>query len=254
MPFADLPGRILFYAPAGDGPGAPAVLIHGAGGSHLDWPPALRRLPGRAVYALDLPGHGRSPGPAHVAISSSRDDLLAFLAALKLPPAVLIGHSLGAAVALEAALAAPAAVAGLVLIGAGPRLPVPPALLASVASAPERAIDLFVELAYGPGLPQPMREIGRARLGQVAPADLQADLVACSNFDVSQRLGEISAPAFIIAGGADRLAPAEGARRLLAELPDAEMLLLEGAGHLMTFERTAEVMAGVNGFLERRKL
>ena len=65
MPTAITPQGALYYA--GHVPTTvsypPLVLVHGAGGSHLDWPPDLRRLAGMRVIALDLPGHGRSPGP-----------------------------------------------------------------------------------------------------------------------------------------------------------------------------------------------
>jgi pimeloyl-ACP methyl ester carboxylesterase len=48
----------------------PLVLLHGAGGSYLQWPPDLRRLPTREVYALDLPGHGKSEGPVCTSLST----------------------------------------------------------------------------------------------------------------------------------------------------------------------------------------
>src|SRR5512143_1017737 len=81
----------------------PIILIHGAGGNHLYWPPELRRLPNERVIAVDLPGHGKSQGVGHHTIEGYADGILAFMKALKLASAVLVGHSMGGGVALQAA-------------------------------------------------------------------------------------------------------------------------------------------------------
>ncbi len=96
----------------------PLVLIHGAGGTRLHWPPSLRRLPGAEVYALDLPGHGEAPGSGQSTISGYRRAVVDWMQALDLPPAVVIGHSMGGALALALALDAPPRVAGIVLFRA----------------------------------------------------------------------------------------------------------------------------------------
>jgi len=77
----------------------PLVLVHGAGGDHLHWPPQLRRLAGCEVYALDLPGHGHSPGAGRNTITAYAQVLNAFADTLALPPFVLAGHSMGGAIA-----------------------------------------------------------------------------------------------------------------------------------------------------------
>ena len=130
MPFARSPhaGR-LHYSERGEArPGRlPVLLIHGAGASSAIWMMVLARLGrlARAV-AVDLPGHGPSPrgdGDA-VSIAGYRDATGTLAATLCLGRSVLVGHSMGALVAIEAALAWPDKVAGLVLCAAAPRLPV----------------------------------------------------------------------------------------------------------------------------------
>src|SRR5512140_3865565 len=100
----------------------PVILIHGAGGHHLYWPAQVRRLHGERVFALDLPGHGKSAGVGHHSVQDYSAEVLAFMDAMKFSRAVLVGHSMGGAVALQAALDAPERMLGLGLLGSAARL------------------------------------------------------------------------------------------------------------------------------------
>jgi len=81
MPFAQIGEQALFYTVSRRG-GPALILIHGAGGSHLHWPAALRRMPGATVYAVDLPGHGRSEGPGRERIEDYVADIVRFMDAV----------------------------------------------------------------------------------------------------------------------------------------------------------------------------
>ena len=113
---------------------APVVLIHGAGGSCFSWPVDMRRLAGQRVIALDLPGHGKSRGVAQQSIPVYADQVHAFLSRLGLPETVLVGHSLGGAIALTVALKYPRQVAGLGLISTGAYLGVDGSLLQELSN------------------------------------------------------------------------------------------------------------------------
>lgn len=242
--------RRYFYACAGmRTPYPPAVLIHGAGGSHLDWPSALRRLPHRLTYAIDLPGHGHSAPPGRDSIEAYREWLCTLLDELALPPAVFIGHSMGSAIALDLALHAPTRVAGVVLIGAGARLEVAPAILERLLTHPIETIELFMELAYGPSASEEMKRIGRERLSRVQPAVLYGDFMACQKFDRTSRLHEVHVPALIIGGSEDRITPAKQAMYLHEHMPHSQLALMEGAGHMVPIERTDEVVNAIVRFL-----
>lgn len=111
------PGEKLFHLRAGAGE-PPFVFVHGFACSHVDWVPQIEHFSQRhTVLACDLRGHGASPGnPADCSIESYGADIAALLARLKLPPAVLVGHSMGCRVVLQVALEAAERVAGVVLV------------------------------------------------------------------------------------------------------------------------------------------
>jgi pimeloyl-ACP methyl ester carboxylesterase len=104
--------RVGGPTPATDAP--PVVLVHGYGVSSSYLVPLAHALaPSHRVYVPDLPGHGRSPhAPAPLDVPALADALLAALTALDVQRAVLVGNSLGCAIAVEAAVRAPARVAG----------------------------------------------------------------------------------------------------------------------------------------------
>jgi pimeloyl-ACP methyl ester carboxylesterase len=111
-------GLSLRYLVAGEGP--PLVLLHGAGDNSLDWRwvlPALART--HHVYALDLPGSPESARPvADYSPAFFERSLAAFLDALGIERATLVGNSLGGTVALRLALSEPSRVEALVLVSA----------------------------------------------------------------------------------------------------------------------------------------
>ena len=117
MAYLTLPGTRLSYERAGDG-NPPLVFVHGIACAHDDWRAQLNSFrTGRCMVACDLRGHGASTGdPAQCDIETYGADVCALLRALDLPPAVLIGHSAGCRVVLQAYAAAPPRVASLVLV------------------------------------------------------------------------------------------------------------------------------------------
>jgi pimeloyl-ACP methyl ester carboxylesterase len=252
MPYATVNERRLFYAQArSQAPNAPTlVLIHGAGGSHLHWPPELRRLPGATVYALDLPGHHRSDGPGCDAITDYVSALLGFLDATHTSSAVLVGHSMGGAISQVTALTHPERVAGLVLVGTGGRLRVAPAILEGALSDFEGAVDLVTRFAWAKDAPEELVRLGRQALAETAPQVLHGDFLACDNFDVMARLGEIRAPTLVVAGTRDLLTPHKYGAYLAGHIPGARLVTVEGGGHMMALEQPGVVAGAVAEFVQ----
>ncbi len=251
MAYATIAGERIFYTlHRGDPEGRRnLVCVHGAGGSHLHWPPELRRLAGVNVYALDLPGHGRSEGQGRSSIAAYRDFLVAFLDALGLDRAVLAGHSMGGAIALDLALHHPSRLAGLILVGSGARLRVAPAILEGILADFEAAVDLICDWAYGPHAPEQLKRLGREQMARTPPAVLHGDFAACDAFDVMERLGEVRCPTLVICGTADRLTPPKYSTYFRDHIAGAELVLVEGAGHMVMLERPEAVCQAIGDFI-----
>jgi pimeloyl-ACP methyl ester carboxylesterase len=251
MPHAELDSGKLFYARSrGGGPDAPTlVLIHGAGGSHLHWPAELRRLPEATVYALDLPGHGRSDGPGRDSVAGYVAALIGFLDATGTQRAVLVGHSMGGAVSQLTALTHPRRVAGLVLVGTGARLRVAPAILDGILDDFDASIDLVTRFAWARDAPGELIDRGREMMAGTAPEVIHGDFAACDAFDVMQRLGEIDAPTLVITGTADLLTPHKYGVFLAEHIRDARLVTVEGGGHMMALEQPAPVARAVAEFI-----
>ena len=251
MPYAELDTGRLFYAQSrGRGPDTPTlVLIHGAGGSHLHWPAELRRLPGATVYALDLPGHGRSDGPGCDSVAAYVTALIGFLDATGTDRAVLVGHSMGGAISQLTVLTHPQRVAGLVLVGTGARLRVAPAILDGILKDFDAAIDLVTRFAWAKDAPQELTRRGREMMAGTPPEVIHGDFAACDAFDVLQRLGEIDAPTLVVTGTADLLTPHKYGVFLAEHIPNARLVTVEAGGHMMALEQPIPVARAVADFI-----
>jgi pimeloyl-ACP methyl ester carboxylesterase len=251
MPYVTVAGERTFYALYQSDVWCKCnlVLVHGAGGSHLDWPAPLRRLRGANVYDLDLPGHSRSEGTGRSSIAAYRDFFLAFLDALGLERAVVVGHSMGGAIVLDLALHYPDRLAGLILVGSGARLRVAPAILTGILSDFEATIDLVCDYAFGPSTTEQLKRLGRQRLLQTPPQVIHGDYAACDAFDVMEQLGEVCCPTLVICGTADRLTPPKYSVYLRDHIPGAELVLVDGAGHMAMLEKPEVVARAVSEFI-----
>ena len=243
--------RELFYTLSRGPADVPTlVLVHGAGGSRLHWPAELRRLPGATVYTLDLPGHGRSEGDGYDVINDYANVVATFLQTAGIERAIFVGHSMGGAIAQTLALDLADRVAGLVLVATGARLRVASAILEGIHSDFERSVELITRFAWSPDAPPTLTQLGRQSLLETNPDVLLGDFMACNRFDVMERLGEIEIPTLIIVGSADQLTPVKYARFLVEHIPDARLVVIEDAGHMVMLELPTEVEKAVQEFLK----
>jgi pimeloyl-ACP methyl ester carboxylesterase len=228
------------------------ILIHGAGGSSLYWPPEIRRLPGRRVMAIDLPGHGASSGGAEETIEAYAERVKEFLDRLQIDQAVLCGHSMGSAVVQRLSLDHAERVAGLVLVGGGAKLQVNPQLIED-CSRPEtfpQALVQILEWSFSPQADRKLVELAGARMEEVSPAVLLADFAACNAFNILDEVEEIEQPALIICGGDDQMTPVKFSSYLAENIKDSKLEVIPGAGHMVMLEKAQVVAELMVNFLD----
>lgn len=232
---------------------APVILLHGAGGNCLYWPPAIRRLQGIRIYAPDLPGHGKSPGIGRQSIPDYAASLLDFLHELTISKAIIVGHSMGSAIALHLAIHRPKHVLGLVLIGAGARLRVAPELLDNSASSATfpMALKYIEQNAYSGRADPRVRDLAMKQMAVVRPTVLRGDFLACNAFDEFGAINRVRAPALVICGKEDRFTPLRYAEYLANTMKNARLLRVENAGHMVMLEKPDIVSHALADFIGR---
>ncbi len=240
MPTIALTNQTIYYAARGQH-GAPLVLIHGAGDNHLLWNGTLAALADTARgYALDLPGHGRSRGGRCETIAEYANALREFLDALALERAILVGVSMGGAIAQMTALEFPERVLGLGLIGTGAKLRVAPQFLEGIRNDFENTVRALAANFYAPHAADALPAASAATLTAAGAPTLYADFAACDAFDVRARLGEIHAPTLVVCGSADAMTPPRYAEFLAQHIAGAELHIVANAGHLVMREQPTE--------------
>lgn len=235
----------IFYLQKGGGKPS-LLLLHGAGGTHRHWGEQLQALRGATVLALDLPGHGRSTGRGRQTIGEYANLVAEFMAPFESP--IIVGHSMGGAIALELALRYRDRLGGLVLVGTGARLRVMPTFLEGLREEFESTVDLIWRYAYGPSASEEMIRLGQEEMLAIGPEVLRGDLLACDRFDVMDRLDEIRLPTLVICGEEDRMTPLKYSRFLVDHIPGARLVTIPEAGHMVMLEKPQETTEAIAAF------
>ena len=281
-------GPTLHYVDHGrSGAGPTIVLVHGLGGSHLNWDLLAPKLTGHGhVLAPDLPGFGLSAPRGRAATVRANVDVLAgFVRATSDAPVVLVGNSMGGLIAVLLAARMPQLVRGLVLLD--PALPAPGRVTRSPA-------DAALLAAYAlPGVGERLRRTRRERIGAMAtvhdtfrlggvdPAALPADLVERHVAIVERQAGttgadraflsasrslagvltravgyraamaSIRVPVLLLHGDRDRLVPVAAARATARRHPQWRYVELPGVGHLPQLQAPDDAARHLTDWLAR---
>lgn len=230
----------------------PVILIHGAGSNHLCWSAELRRMPGMHTIALDLPGHGKSPGAGFHDLAAYSRSVFEFISASGWYRVFLIGHSMGGAIAMQFALDHPDLVPALCLISSAASFSIKPALIDSFRS-PQTAELGQQELRR---LITPLK--GQKRWFQSStnfwdarPSLLYSDFLACSTIDLRSKLTQISAPTLILAGTDDPLVPFSAASFMASRIPNAELIPFYQNGHMLMLEEPQSTSLKIQEFIKK---
>ncbi|PWC32590.1 alpha/beta hydrolase [Azospirillum sp. TSO35-2] len=244
------------------------VLIHGAGMDHSVWSLQSRYLAhhGRSVLAVDLPGHGRSGGAPLDSIAAMADWVAALLDAAGLERAALIGHSMGALVALDTAARHGSRVEAVALLGVAERMPVHPDLLAAARDGDPSAIEMVIGWGHGPrghgggqggGCPTPGLALipgGRRLMAAVKPGVLGVDLAACNDYgNGADAARALACPALFLLGALDKMTPAKAGRALAARAASAQVVVVPQTGHMVMTEAPDATLDALAAFLSLRR-
>jgi pimeloyl-ACP methyl ester carboxylesterase len=261
MPEVTANGIRIHYEDEGKGP--PLVLVSGLsyGAWTWRWVAPLLAVAHRVICPDNrgVDGSEKPPGPYTTAMMAQ--DLLGLLDALQLPPCGLVGLSLGGFIAQEAVLARPDRFERLVLMATnfGGKKALPPTPLALEAmtnreggarAIAERGLKVNVSAGFAEKHPDRAEEYFRYRdpVGMTADS-YRAQLLAGATHDAEARVSGLKLPVLILQGDQDLVVPPGNAELLKARIPQAEVRMVEGAGHLLPMERPEEVAEAMRYFL-----
>lgn len=233
-----------------------AMFIHGAQNDHSVWALQTRYFAhhGWNVLAVDLPGHGRSKGPAMSTVQEMAGWVLAVLDAAGAGQALMVGHSMGSLIALEASHQAPERVSALAMLGTTYPMKVSDALLETARNNEQGAIDMVnifshSTMAHKPSCPGPgFSVIGGARrlmqrMSAINPAQLfYTDFFACNAYANGEAAAlALRCPALFIFGSKDMMTPPRSAKLLTSSIAHGKVVQVD-AGHSLMAEQPDAVL------------
>ncbi len=249
-------GRIVFATTGGTpfDPTKPAVIfLHGAGFDRTAWRLQTRWFAhhGRSVLAVDFPAHGWSEGPALTSVAAMADWTARLIEAAGLKQAALVGHSMGALVALDCAARHSDKVRALGLCGVAAEMPVHPEMLDSAEANTLKVRELMTFWGIGnalhkggmlsPGLW--LRQESLAVLSGNEPGVIHTDLAACNAYkEAPARAAAVTCPTVLVLGDGDLMTPAAKAKPLAAAIAGSKTVVIPQCGHFMMVERPDETL------------
>lgn len=216
------------------------VLVHGLSVSSGYMVPTAEQLaPYFHVYAPDLPGFGKSAKPSHsLSVSELADALVAWMQAMELPPAILLGNSLGCQVIVHSALRYPEYITHAVLVG--------PTMDPNARTLHQAALRLLLDVRGEPlsYLPVLLREYLVAGL----PRTIRTLQYACAD-RMEEHLPQVQVPTLIVRGSRDPIVSQGWAEEVTRLLPNSQMVVMPGVGHAVNFNAPRQLVQSMRSFL-----
>lgn len=234
-----------------EGEGPTLCCVHGSGGSRAVWKAQRARLD-VPVAALDLAGHGDSPDVDLTAEQATLETYVrdTLVVARTVDADILVGNSLGGAVVLSTLLDHDLNIDGAILVGSGAKLGVADPLRSWLKDDWPRAVEFLHgtdRLFHDP--PAELRRLSIQGMRAVGRSVTRRDFLICHEFDVRDRLSEITVPVLALTGVHDTLTPPRFHAYLSANCPTARGALVPDAAHLSMLERPVRVNRLVTEFL-----
>ncbi|MFC2022318.1 alpha/beta fold hydrolase [Chloroflexota bacterium] len=198
--------------------------------------------------AIALPGHPDGE-PCH-SVDEYVEWLRAYIHQQQYQDVVLVGHSLGGAIAQLYGLKYGDEVKALVLVGTGARLRVSPDILASMEGmiGDEIAWRKWVEDVYSSATPKFRQAAMEAKI-RIGPAVRLSDLLCCDKFDIMDRVHTIKLPTLVLCGSEDEMTPVKYTKYLADKIEGVHQVIIDGASHAVASEKPEEVNQAIESFL-----
>jgi 3-oxoadipate enol-lactonase len=235
------------------------VLLHAAGSNAHSWHYQYDALGGaHSPVAPDMPGHGRSSGVEGLrTVHDYADFTAAFLDALKIDSAVIVGRSMGGAVAMDFALHHPKRVQALVLVATDAKFNIAKERIEGWhAVTMGRTGQPFTNDGYSPKTIAERPEIIREGWGEQIRTDPRVrwtDMVACSQVDLRDQIGAIDKPTLILAGADDTITPPADAEFIQGRIKGSRLEVIADASHNLTTEKPDQVNGAIEKFVSGLK-
>lgn len=222
------------------------IFIHGSGATKHTWMNQISSdLNGYRKIALDLPGHGESTGSGLTSIELYSSFIKSFTEKLNLKNIVLAGHSMGGAIVQNFALNYPDKVKAVVLAGTGAKLKVHQDILKQTLEN----INYAQNLAYCEHTDKKIIEQAEIEFNFTSEKVRYNDFLACNNFDVMEKVKNITAKTLVIVGNCDKLTPLKYAFYLQTQIKGSTLKIIENAGHMSMWEKPDYFNCTLNDFL-----
>ncbi|MEP3247294.1 MAG: alpha/beta hydrolase [Sneathiella sp.] len=239
----------------------PTILfIHGAAMDHTAWALQSRYFAhhGYNVFALDLPGHGKSDGDIPGSIEAMADQVIVFMDAIGLKEAALVGHSMGSLTALSVAGRYPDRVSKLVMIGVAYPMMVGEDFLDKAKNNDPAAYQMMIDWSHSrpshmgasevPGLWM----IGNALRTVENSGDdtLFKGLSICSQYSTGfEDAAALRCPTLFILGDKDMMTMPRAAQKLISAIEGSQTVMLSDCGHMQMIEKADDVRSALKSFL-----
>jgi pimeloyl-ACP methyl ester carboxylesterase len=226
------------------------LFIHGSSQNRLFWRSQVQDLADVAnTIAIDLPGHGSSPGPGMDHVAGYAQAVMAFMDEVSIPLPIPCGLSLGGAIAMELLIQHGERFSAGILMNTGARLRVNPFIFETI----QKDFNKFLTSIESVGLSaksdadalRPAIHESSTCLPEVA----LGDYTACNRFDVMDRLHLIETPVLVLTAADDVLTPVKYGLYLAEKITGANQQTIQDAGHLSPLEKPDRVNRAIRRFL-----